>query len=83
MHLLPISVLLSVSTLLMVVWYGFGQDWVMTILYSNYWGWMYSVYLASLFVLMADIAVNQARIMSAIINAFGAAVGKALEVTPC
>jgi len=82
-HLLPISVLLSVSTLLMVVWYGFGQDWVMTILYSNYWGWMYSVYLASLFVLMADIAVNQARIMSAIINAFGAAVGKALEVTPC
>lgn len=82
-HLLPISVLLSVSTLLMVVWYGFGQDWVMTILYSNYWGWMYLVYLASLFVLMSDIAVNRARVTTFIMNAITSALGRAIEVTPC
>ncbi|MGB3626759.1 MAG: hypothetical protein WA989_13070 [Henriciella sp.] len=68
-HLLPISITLTVTTILAVVWYAFGQDWVMTVIYSDYWGWGYSFLLAGLSALMIDIAANRARVTSAILNA--------------
>ena len=82
-HLLPISIALTVATLLMVVWYAFGQDWVMTILYSNYWGWMYSTFLGVLSVLMIDIAANKARFTSVVFNTLGNGLGGAFSFSPC
>lgn len=82
-HLLPISITLSVATLLMTVWYGLGQDWVTTILYSDYWGWTYSILLAVLSLLMVDIAANRARITSFTLNNIGRAFSDGFAVSPC
>ncbi|MEL7108578.1 MAG: hypothetical protein AAGJ68_03055 [Pseudomonadota bacterium] len=82
-HLLPISITLSASILLMAVWYGLGHDWVSAILYSDYWGWSYSVLLAVLSSLMVDIAANRARISSFILNTIGRLFSGGFEVSPC
>ncbi|MEM9573449.1 MAG: hypothetical protein AAF996_18445 [Pseudomonadota bacterium] len=82
-HLLPISITLSVATLLMAVWYGLGQDWVTTILYSEYWGWTYSVLLALLSSLMIDIAANRARVSSFVFNNIGRIFSSGFEISPC
>lgn len=37
-HLLPFSIALTVATVIAVYWYVFGQDWVMTMIFSSYWG---------------------------------------------
>ncbi|MEM6554889.1 MAG: hypothetical protein AAF642_03390 [Pseudomonadota bacterium] len=82
-HLLPISITLSASTLLMIVWYALGQDWVTTILYSHYWGWTYAVVLTVVSVLMFDIAANKARVVSFIMNTIGRLFGGGFEISPC
>lgn len=82
-HLLPISITLSATTLLMVVWYALGQDWVTTILYSDYWGWSYTVILAVLSGLMLDIAANKARVCSFVLNTIGRIFGGGFELSPC
>lgn len=81
-HLLPISITLSVATLIMVIWYGFGQDWVTTILYSDYWGWTYVIFLGLVSVLMLDIAANRARVCSFVFNGIGKLFG-GIEFSPC
>jgi hypothetical protein len=70
-HLLPISLALTAATVLAVVWYVFGQDWAMTIIFGDYWGWAYAALLSVLAVLMADIAANRAQVTSAVFNLIG------------
>lgn len=82
-HLLPVSLALTAATILAVLWYALGQDWVMTVLYSNYWGWSYSILLAILCLLMADIAANKARVTSFIFNGIGNMFGGAFHLSPC
>ncbi|MEL6667001.1 MAG: hypothetical protein AAFQ24_12780 [Pseudomonadota bacterium] len=81
-HLVPISIALTVSTILAVAWYALGQDWVMTVLFSNYWGWAYSVLLGGLSVLMIDIAANRARVTSFVFNSIGNGIG-GISFSPC
>jgi len=80
-HLLPISFALTVATLLAIVWYVFGQDWVMAIIFGRYWGWAYGAFLSVLTLFMVDIAINKARITSVVLDAFGSAAGSAFA--PC
>lgn len=82
-HLLPISIVLTLSTLIAIAWYALGQDWIMTVLYSDYWGWGYAGLIAGLVVLMIDIGVNGARITSAVFNAIGNAIGSSFSFLPC
>lgn len=82
-HLLPISLALTGATVLAVIWYAFGQDWVTTVLFSNYWGWAYSSILGVLSVLMVDIAANKARVTSFVFNTIGNGVGSAFNFVPC
>lgn len=82
-HLLPISIALSVSTGLAVYWYVFGQDWVMTIIFSDYWGWAYASLLSILSVLMIDIAANRARVTSFVFNSLGNIFGHGFSFSPC
>lgn len=82
-HLMPIIVALTGATMLMIVWYVFGQDWVMTIIFSDYWGWAYTVVLGIVFALMVDIAINGARITSAVFNAVSSVFGSILRLVPC
>lgn len=81
-HLVPISIALTGSTLLAVSWYAMGQDWVMTVLFSNYWGWAYSMLLGSLSLLMIDIAANKARVTSFVFNSIGNGIG-GISFSPC
>lgn len=82
-HLLPVSIALTGSTIMMAIWYLFGQDWVMTILFNDYWGWAYAVVLGALSFSMIDIAANRARITSHVLNFIGNAIGGAFNFLPC
>jgi hypothetical protein len=82
-HLLPFSIALSAATLIAVIWYVFGQDWVMTMLYSSYWGWAYPVVLSVFAVFFVDIAMNRARITTNVLNSIRIGPGDWLDLTPC
>ncbi|MCG8440685.1 MAG: hypothetical protein MI723_02645, partial [Caulobacterales bacterium] len=82
-HLLPISMALTGATALAILWYAFGQDWVMTIVFNDYWGWAYAVVLMVLSAFMFDIALNRARLTSIVFNSVGNLVGTSLHLAPC
>lgn len=79
-HLLPISIALTVATVLAAAWYILGQDWVAAIIFNDYWGWGYAVLISTLTFLLADIAANRARITSAIFDMHG---GTFAPIGPC
>ena len=81
-HLLPIAIILTIATALSVTWYALGQDWLIVILFHDYWGWLYAALLGFLVALMLDIAFNKAHITSAILDAFASALGTA-PFLPC
>jgi hypothetical protein len=80
-HLLPVSLALTGATVLAILWYALGQDWVMTIVFDDYWGAAYAAVLAVLALLMIDIAANRARVMTVLLNALGGAGG--WSFSPC
>lgn len=67
-HLAPVSILMTLATLLTSYWYVFGQNWILSIITSDYFGWSYLGFLAVVFLLLADIALNRARVISRILN---------------
>ena len=77
-HLLPVSIALTGATLLATAWYALGQDWVLTILTSSYWGWGYATLLAAVALVMIDIAVNRARVTTELLNGLSR-----LDLSPC
>lgn len=68
--------MLTASTVLMALCYVLGQNWMMTINFSDYLGWGYSVFLAAIAAFLLDIALNAARITSMVFNALSSAVGR-------
>lgn len=82
-HLLPFSIALSIATLIAVIWYVFGQDWVMTMIFSTYWGWAYPIVLSVIAVFLVDIAVNRARITTTVLNVIGNGLGGLFQLIPC
>jgi hypothetical protein len=82
-HLAPLSILLTAATLLMSTWYVFGQNWILTVITSDYFGWSYLGFLAVVFLLLADIALNRARVISRILNALSDALGSRFAWLPC
>lgn len=82
-HLLPFSIILTFATIIMGTWYIFGQNWFMTIIYSEYWGWGYSAFLAIIASFLIDIALNRARITSHVMNGISNVSGAAANFVPC
>ncbi len=82
-HLAPLSVVLTAATLLMSYWYVFAQNWILTIITSDYFGWSYIVFLALVSLLLADIALNRARVLSRMLNGLSHALGTGLAWSPC
>ncbi len=82
-HLLPISVLLSLATVIATYFYVFNQNWLWTIVFNDYWGWSYLGFVGVLFVFLMDIAFNRGRITTRVINFFCHLVGAAVAVLPC
>lgn len=82
-HLFLPGMLLLLSTVLASSIYIFGQDWFYTILYNDYMGYTYLVYISIIFGVLVDIVFNKARITTEILNALANAVGSAFSVAPC
>lgn len=82
-HLFAPGLLLVVATILSSGIYVFGQDWFYTILYNDYMGFGYLLYLALIFGFLVDITFNKARVTTEIINGIANAVGSASSVVPC
>lgn len=82
-HLFVPAVLLFSATALTSAIYIFGQDWFYTILYNNYMGFWYLAYLAVIFGVLVDIALNKARVTTEVINGIANAIGSAFSVVPC
>jgi hypothetical protein len=82
-HLAPISLLMTLATLLTSSWYVFGQNWILTIIHSDYFGWSYLIFLAAVFVLLVDIGLNRARVISRILNAVSHTFHAGIAWSPC
>ena len=82
-HLFLPGVFLFTSTIISSCIYIFGQDWFYTIIYNDYMGFGYFVYILVIFGFLMDITFNKARVTTEIINAILNAIGSALSVAPC
>lgn len=82
-HLFLPSGLLFISTVICSYFYLFEQNWFYTILYSNYTGLGFVVYLMVVFAILCDIVFNKARVTTEIINGLLSAIGHAGALVPC
>ncbi|ROZ69674.1 hypothetical protein [Ramlibacter sp. WS9] len=63
--------------------YIFNQNWLHTIVYSQYLGLAYAGYLGLAAVFLADVVMNRARITTRLVNAWLQVVGSAVQAVPC
>ena len=70
---LPASLLL-IAAVTSTALYVFNQNWFFSIFLERYWGYWYLAYVAIVFGLLLDIAINRARVTRAILDIMGAAV---------
>ena len=77
------AVLLATSTLICSYFYIFEQNWLLTIIHSDYLGFAYLSWLGVVFLFLCDIVFNQCRVTTEIVNAFLNAIGSALSAVPC
>lgn len=63
--------------------YLFKQDWLHTIVFSQYVGMGYVGYLGLAFALLADVVFYRARCITAVLNVLLEAIGSVTVVTPC
>ncbi len=82
-HLIPISFIMTFATIIMTCFYIFGQNWMMTILTNDFWGWSYSFFLIIITIFLADIAINSARITTILFNIIGGVFSKLPILAPC
>ena len=77
-HIAPLfvpAILLCIATMASSGFYLFGQNWFFTILYADYTGFAYAVWLILIFGLLCDIALFKARVTRGIVHTLSAIVG--------
>jgi hypothetical protein len=82
-HLFLPGALMLLSTIVCSYFYLFEQNWFYTILYDDYTGFGYLVYLSVVFAFLCDIVFNKARVTTRIINLLLDSIGSAFTVVPC
>ena len=82
-HLFVPGLLLAASTLVCSWFYVFEQDWLMTIIHSDYLGFAYLAWLGVAFLFLCDIALNRGRVTTHIVNSILEAFGSAATLLPC
>ena len=82
-HLFLPAMLMFISTIVCSYFYIFEQNWFYTIIYNNYTGFGYFVYLTVVFAFMCDTVINKAKITTEIINLFLDSIGSAFSVASC
>lgn len=78
-HLVPAAVVLIGASAVASTLYLFHQNWLHTLLFSDYLGWGFVAYLALLYAFLCDVLVNRARVTCELLNA----VSSGVEVVPC
>lgn len=68
------GILLGVAAVAGSVIYLFGQNWFFTLLYGDFVGWAYGVWLLLIFGLFCDIVLFKARVTTRIVDALSTAV---------
>lgn len=63
--------------------YLFNQNWLHTVLYSQYVGLTYVAYLGAVAALLADVVFNRARVTTRLVNGALQVVGSAVQAVPC
>ena len=83
-HLFLPGMLLFTATLISSGFYVFEQNWLLTIIYNNYWGYTYLGFVGIVFAFLCDIVFNECRVTTEIANAILEAMGSAATaLTPC
>jgi hypothetical protein len=83
-HLFLPGMLLFTATSICSFIYMFEQNWLLTIIYNNYYGFAYLSFVSFVFLFLCDIALNKCRITTIIINAIFDVLGSAsIDLTPC
>ncbi len=82
-HLLPSALLILGATLIVAGFYLFGQDWLRTILFSDYVGFGYVAWIGVVSLPLFDVAFNRGRVTTEVFNAGLEAVGSAASVCTC
>jgi hypothetical protein len=78
-HLVPAAVVLIGATVVSSALYLFQQNWLHTLLFSNYLGWGFVAYLALLYAFLCDVIFNRGRVTCELLNS----VSSGVEVVPC
>ena len=82
-HLLPASIALSLSTVICAAVYVFNQNWLHSVVFGDYAGLAYPVYMGSCFAWILDVLANRGRVTTLVLNGIGGAVGGFGTVLPC
>lgn len=73
-HLAPFMVMLVVVVGLATYFYVFGQDWFATIVFNDFIGWGYAVWIGIIYAFMFDIAFLHGTVTTSVLNAAGGAL---------
>ncbi len=82
-HLYLPGMLLLMATLVSTSIYVFGQDWFYTIIYNDYMGLAYLVYIGFIFAFLLDIVLNRCRVTSYILDVLSHVFSGIGDVSPC
>ena len=83
LHLLPPAVILACAAVAVGYVYLFRQDWLHTIVFGEYVGLAYVAWLGVAFALLADVALNRARVMVRLVNGCINVAGGTASAVPC
>ena len=82
-HLIPPAIVMVAAGVITGYLYIFNQNWLHTILFSDYVGFTYIAYFSFVFAILCDILFNRARVTTEVLNATFQAMGSSLQVVPC
>jgi hypothetical protein len=83
LHLLPSAFVLLLAAAITAYFYLYNQNWLHTLVFSDFVGFAYVGYLAGVFALICDILFNRARVTAELLTQLLKAVGSAIKVAPC
>jgi hypothetical protein len=83
LQLIPSTIVLVVATTVTGGLYLFNQNWLHTIVFGQYVGMAYMVYLAGMVLLLSDLVFNRARVTMRVLNVTLQALGAVVPTAPC
>lgn len=83
LQLLAPTVVLLGAAVMVACGYLFSQNWLQTILLSDYVGWTYAPWLGLAIAALADVVWNRARVCTMLVNGAANVLGAAACAVPC